>query len=128
MAGNKLLEYKTKRALSLFLVFIMAVSLVACGAEQVKGSMIGQTDAGMAKLDIMPQKLFEIAEIGDTVVVTAGSFKEEMPLVDEIITEEGKLQLFYDANAHSISICLYSENFCETYNVSFPEKVRIAKK
>ncbi len=81
----------------------------------------------MARLDIMPQKLFELAEIGDVVVVTAGEFKAEMPLVDKIIAEEGKLQLYFDSNDHSLSICVYNQNFCETYNVSPSAKVKITK-
>ena len=76
----------------------------------------------------MPQKLFEFAEIGDIVVVTAGNFKAEMPLVDELIAEEGKLQLFYDANEHTLSICSYYQNFFETWDVSSDDKVKINKK
>ena len=116
-----------KKLLASFLVVILIFSLAACNQEVVKGSIIQQTDSGMAQLDMMPQKLFEFAEIGDVVVVTAGEFKAKMPLVDEIIAEEGKLQLFFDSNEHSLSICVYNQNFCETYNVSLDAKVKITK-
>ncbi len=82
----------------------------------------------MAKLDIMPQKLLEFAKIDDMVVVTAGEFKAEMPLVNEIIAEEGKLQLFFDSKEHTLNICVYNQNFCKTYNVSPDSKVKITKK
>lgn len=117
-----------KKVLTLLLVVVLIFSLAACNQEIAKGSIIGKTANGMAQLDIMPQKLFEFAEIGDMVVVTAEGFKAEMPLVDEIIAEEGKLQLFYDSNEHCISICVYNKDFCDTYNISSSAKVRITKK
>ena len=117
-----------KKLFASVLVVILIFCLAACSQEVVKGSIIRQADSGMAQLDIMPQKLVEFADIGDMVVVTAGEFKTEMPLVDEIIAEEGKLQLFFDSNEHSLSICAYNQNFCETYNVSPDAKVKITKK
>lgn len=117
-----------KRLFALFFVIILIFCLTACNRNLTKGSIVCQTDKGVAQLDIMPQKLFEFANIGDMVVVTVGDFKAEMPLVDEAIAEEGKLQLFYDANEHSLSICAYNQNFCETDNVSPDAKVKITKK
>ena len=117
-----------KRLYILLLVVVLIFSLTACNEDLVKGSIVSQENNTMAQLDIMPQKLFEFAEIGDMVVVTAGDFKAEMPLVDELIAEEGKLQLFYDLNEHSLSICSYNQNFCETYNVAPDAKVKINKK
>ncbi|MBE6903309.1 MAG: hypothetical protein E7480_01720 [Ruminococcaceae bacterium] len=117
-----------KKLLVLFFVIIPFFCLTACNGNLTKGGIVSQTDNGMAQLDIMPQKLFEYANIGDMVVVTVGDFKAEMPLVDEAIAEEGKLQLFYDSNEHSLSICAYNQNFCKTYNVSPDAKVKITKK
>ena len=117
-----------RRVYTLLLVVALIFSLTACSKNLVKGSIVSQSNDTMAQLDIMPQKLFEFAEIGDIVVVIAGDFKEEMPLVDELIAEEGKLQLFYDSNEHSLSICSYNQNFFETYNVSPDAKVEINKK
>ena len=49
-----------------------------------KGSIAQQSIDGSAVLDIMPQKLFEFADIGDTVVVSVGDFKSEMLLSGRI--------------------------------------------
>ena len=117
-----------KRLYAVLLGVLLVFSLTACKQDSVKGRIISQADNTTAKLDIIPQKLFEFAEIGDTVVVTVGDFKAEMPLVSEWIAEEGKLQLFYDANKHSLSICAYNQNFCETYDISSDAKVKITKK
>ena len=117
-----------ERLYILLLVVVLTFNLTACNEDLVKGSIVNQANNTTAELDIMPQKLFEFAEIGDIVVVTAGNFKAEMPLVDELIAEEGKLQLFYDANEHTLSICSYNQNFFETCDVSSDDKVKINKK
>ena len=116
-----------KRLYVILLVAVLIFCLTACNEVWIKGSIVNQANDTMAKLDIMPQKLFEFAEIGDTVVVTAGDFKSEMPLVDELIEEDGKLQLLYDSDEHSLTICAYNQNFFETYNVSPDTKVKITK-
>ena len=116
-----------KRLFVLAVVFIIIVSLSACNKNIVRGSIVKQTDEGAAVLDIMPQKLFEIAEMGDIVVVTVGEFREEMPLVDNVIAEEGKLQLFYDSNEHSLKIFAYNQDFFEEYNFAINSKVNIKK-
>ena len=77
-----------KRLYVLFLIVVLIFSLTACNEDLVKGSIVSQASDTTAELDIMPQKLFELAEIGDIVVVTAGNFKSEMPLVDKLIAEE----------------------------------------
>ena len=116
-----------RRLFALMDLLIMIISLSACNTNVIKGSIIKQTDEGAAILDIMPQKLFEIAEIGDTVVVTIGEFQSEMPLVDNIIAEEAKLQLFYDSNEHSFSIFSYNKEFCTAYHIDINAKVKIEK-
>ena len=117
-----------KRICVLFLVVVLIFSLTACNEDLVKGSIVNQASDTMAELDIMPQKLFEFAEIGDTVVVSAGNFQSEMPIVDELIAEDGKLQLFYDLDNHTLMICAYNQNIFENYNLSIDAKVKITKK
>ena len=117
-----------KRLYVLFFIVVLIFSLTACNEDLVKGSIVSQASDTTAELDIMPQKLFELAEIGDVVVVTAGNFKSEMPLVDKLIAEDGKLQLFYDSDKHSLIICAYNQNIFENYNLSIDAKVKITKK
>ena len=117
-----------KRLYVLFLIVVLIFSLTACNEDLVKGSIVSQASDTTAELDIMPQKLFEFAEIGDIVVVTAGNFKSEMPLVDKLIAEDGKLQLFYDSDKHGLIICAYNQNIFENYNLSIDAKVKITKK
>ena len=116
------------RRVCALLLIVLIFSLTACNENPLKGSIVSQADNTTAELDIMPQKLFEFAEIGDTVVVTAGDFKSEMPLVDELIAEDGKLQLLYDSDEHNLTICAYNQNFFETCDVSSNDKVKINKK
>lgn len=124
---NSKRECEMKRLFILLLVLVISINLTACNTEQIKGAVISQTDESMAQLDIMPQKLFEFANIGDAVIVTVGDFELEMVLVDKLIAEDGKLQLFYNADLHSLSICAYNQNLCEVYGVSINTKVIIAK-
>ncbi len=74
---------------------MLLFSLPACSDTTVKGSIVRESTFGNAELDIMPQKLLEIAEVGDTVLVAIGDFSKEMPFVKELIAEDGKLQLFF---------------------------------
>lgn len=116
-----------KKAITLLLALMMSVSLTACSIGQVKGTVICQNEERMAVLDIMPQKLFEFADIGDSVTVTVGDFEQEMILVDQVIAEDGMLQLVYDPDLHSLSICAYNQDFCKVCGVSVNAKVLIAK-
>ena len=59
--------------------------------------------------------------------VFTGDFEEEMPFVDELIDEDGKLQLFYDKEDHSINICIYNQRFCKIYDVDAGDKATIKK-
>ena len=106
-----------RRLSVLLVVIIMLVSLTACNTNVVKGTVIQNSDNGYAVLDIMPQKLFEISEVGENVVVIIGDFEKEMPLVDHIIAEDGKLQLYYDSEEHTLNIVSYNQNFCKSYNI-----------
>lgn len=117
-----------KRIVGILLLFVMMLTLSSCATNTVKGSIVEITETGNAVLDIMPQKLMEKANIGDAVVVTIGDFKEEMPFVEELIAEDGKIQLFLDREDWRISVCIYNGDFCETYGIDTGKKVLIEKK
>jgi S-adenosylmethionine hydrolase len=116
-----------KRLSILLVVIIILVSFTACDSNVVKGTIIQKSDNGYAVLDIMPQKLFEIAEVGESVVVIIGDFQMEMSLVDDLTEEDGKLQLYYNSEEHSLNIVSYNQNFCEIYNIPVNSKVKIQK-
>ena len=117
-----------KRFVSIIVVFMLLLSLSACSDTTVKGSVVRESTYGNAELDIMPQKLMENIIVGDTVLVTIGDFSEEMPFVDILIAEDGKLQLFFDKEDHNINICIYNQRFCDTYDIEVGAKVTIKKK
>ena len=117
-----------KRFVSIIVVFVLLFSLFACSDTTVKGSVVRESTYGNAELDIMPQKLMENIIVGDTVLVTIGDFSEEMPFVDILIAEDGKLQLFFDKEDHNINICIYNQRFCDTYDIEVGAKVTIKKK
>ena len=52
-----------KRVYTLLLVVALIFNLTACSKNLVKGSIVSQSNDTMAQLDIMPQKLFEFADI-----------------------------------------------------------------
>ena len=116
-----------KKVISILIVCVLMFSVSACTDSVVKGSVANQSDSGNAEFDIMPQKLLEKVEIGDTVEVSIGSFNEEMPVVDKMIEEDGKLQLLFDKDKWKISICIYNQNFCEKYDVNIGANVRVEK-
>lgn len=117
-----------KRLLISLVLLAMVLTFSSCAETTVKGSVVGESANGNAVLDIMPQKIMENIEIGDTVFVTIGDFSEEMPFVDEPIAKEGKLQLVFDAENGSVNVCIFNKNFCDTYDVEIGEKVVISKK
>ena len=117
-----------KRIVGILLLFVMTLTLSSCATSTVKGSVVEISETGNAVLDIMPQKLMEKANVGDTVVVSIGNYKEEMTFVEELIVEDGKLQLFLDRDNWSISVCVYNGDFCETYGIDTGKKVLIEKK
>ena len=106
----------------------MIFSFSSCADTTVIGSVVEISANGNAVFDIMPQKLMEKANIGDTVVVTIGNFSEEMPFVDKIVDEDGKVQLFLNREDWVISICIYNGDFCETYGIEVGDKLIIKKK
>ena len=96
------------------LVFIVCVfTLSACGDVAVRGSICKASTDGNAELDIMPQKLLEKINVGDTVVVTVGGADRTMPFVDEIVAEDGKMQLFFDEENWNIQICVITKVFAK---------------
>ena len=117
-----------KRMFAVLIMLVMLFTLSACADTTVKGSVVRQSTYGNAELDIMPQKLLEIAEVGDTVLVTIGDFSEEMPFVKELIAEDGKLQLSFDEEDWNIIVCVYNKRFCDVYSIEVGEKVTIKKK
>ena len=116
-----------KRIFVIAMALIVIFSFSACSDTTVKGSVVHESAYGNAELDIMPQKLLEIAEVGDTVLVTVGDFSEEIPFVEKLIEEDGKLQLFFDKEDHNINICIYNQRFCDTYGIEEGAKVTIKK-
>jgi S-adenosylmethionine hydrolase len=117
-----------KRIFLILVVVFMILSFSSCADSTVIGSVVEVSANGDAKLDIMPQKLIERADIGDTVIVTAGNFSEEMLFVDEIVTEDGKLQLLLDREAWVMSVSIYKGDFCKTYGIEVGDKLMIKKK
>lgn len=114
-----------KRLFIVLITLVMIFTLSACVDTTVKGSVVRESTYGNAELDIMPQKLLEIAEVGDTVLVTIGDFSEEMLFVDKLIEEDGKLQLFLDREDWNINVCIYNQRFYELYSIEDGEKVII---
>ncbi len=117
-----------KKIFSVFLLIAIIFTITACADNTVKGSIVRESTYGNAELDIMPQKLLEQVNVGDIVIVTVGDFSAEMPFVEELIPEDGKLQLFFDKEDWNMNICLYNKSFCETYDISVGKKAEIRKK
>ena len=46
-------------------------------------------------------------------------------MVDTIIDEDGKLQLYYDSKEHTLSVVSYNQDFCESYSILENSKVII---
>ena len=116
-----------KKIISTLMLIMLVLSLSACSDDVVKGSVVRESDNGNAILDIMPQKLLNQINIGDTVIVKIGDFEEEMPFVDKLIEEDGKLQLYFDEEDWNINVCVYNQRFYELYSIEVGEKVTIKK-
>lgn len=116
-----------KQVSILLILAILLLSLTACGTDVVKGTILRTSENGHAVLDIMPQKIFKIVEIGEIAVLTIGHFRAELHLVDNLIAEDGKLQLYYDAVEHTVSIVSYNQDFCAVYQIPENAKVSIGK-
>ena len=105
------------------IVCVFAFLLTSCSNAAVSGTVLNE----QGELDIMPQKLLEEVSIGDTVTIQIGLFKKwEMPFVDELIPENGKLQLLLDREKQSIFICVYNENVFDEYGIHVGDKVNIS--
>ena len=114
-----------KRIVAILLIAAAVFALTACNANAVRGSVSSVTENGDAVLDIMPQKLTDKIAVGEMVVVTIGDFKEEMPIVEELIPEDGKLQLLLDREDWGLRICSLDGDFCEMYGIDIGDRVRI---
>ncbi len=117
-----------KRIVSIIVVMCCCFLFSSCSDTTVKGSVVRESTYGNAELDVMPQKLLEIVEVGDMVLVTIGNFSEEMPFVKELIAEDGKLQLFFDEEDWNINICIYEKRFCDVYSITDGDNVIIEKR
>ena len=122
---------RRKRILLFVTVVLWALAALVLSfayfAGSVRGTVARVTEEGRAELDIMPQKVLEEVFVGDTVLVKVGSFEAEMPLVEELIPEEGKLQLLLDREDWSVQICSYREDVCEQYGVRVGDRVTVRK-
>ncbi|MBR6743767.1 MAG: hypothetical protein IKM00_00915 [Clostridia bacterium] len=105
---------------------VLAVSF-AYFAGSVRGTVAQVTEDGRAELDIMPQKVLEELSVGDTALVKIGSFRVEMPLVEELIPEVGKLQMLLDRENGNVLICSYREDVCERYGICVGDRVTVRK-
>ena len=117
-----------KKVATIILVLTMLLSLVSCVNDSAKGSVVRKSSSGDAVLDIMPQKMLEMVDIGEIAVVRIGKFSAEMPFVDERIEEEGKLQLLLDREEWGVSICIYNQDFCQIYDIDLGDRVKISGK
>lgn len=117
-----------KKFFAISILIVLLFLLSACSDNVVKGSIVRESAYGNAELDIMPQKMLEKINIGDTVIVKIGDFEEEMLFVDELVAEDGKLQVFLDREDCNINICIYNESFFEKYDIEVEDKVEIRKK
>ena len=131
---SKRLERKRRRMKRILLGIIVAAlasAVLAVSfayfAGSVRGTVAQVTEDGRAELDIMPQKVLEELSVGDTALVKIGSFRAEMPLVEELIPEVGQLQLLLDRENGSVLICSYREDVCERYGIRVGDRVTVRK-
>ena len=116
-----------KKIWIVLMLLVMILTITSCADTTVRGSVCEITASGDAVTDRMPQKVLEIFDIGDTVVVSIGGHELEMPFVDELIREDGTLQLVHDTVEGDIYICLYNQNFSEVYGIEVNDRVFITK-
>jgi S-adenosylmethionine hydrolase len=116
-----------KRFAALLLAAAVLCSLCACGGYVGGADVYKVSESGDALLTFMPQKVLEHIGIGETAKVRIGSKTLEMPFVDELIEEEGKLQLYYDKAEDVIKLCIYGGSFCDTHGVSKGDKIKVFK-
>ena len=119
------------KRISVFIAIVLSLAILAgfTYREQffVKGTAVLITEEGDLILDIMPQKLMDKVQIGETAYVTIGTFHQEMLFVEQLIPEEGRPQLLLDREDWTIRVCLYNGNFFKTYQIRENARVRIRK-
>ena len=103
------------------LLIVVLLSVLVCRSQA--GSVVS-IDGDVA-LDIMPQKLMEKAELGDTVTVMCGGLRQAMPFTDEIITEDGTVQLLLDRENWCIRLYQYQGGVAEEYNIDVGDRILI---
>ena len=116
-----------KRFSAFLLAAALLFSICSCRAYVGGADVYDINENGDAMLSIMPQKVLEQISIGETAEVSIDDEKLQIPLVDELIAEEGKLQLYYDKSDFTMKICIYGGSFCDTYGVGKGDKVVITK-
>ena len=114
-----------KKIIALIFALACVFALASCADTYAKGAVCTVHENGDAELDIMPQKVLEKVEVGGTAFVTLGDFHGEIPLVDNLIEEEGKLQLYLDEEDWSIRICIFGGSFCDAYEIKAGDKFTI---
>lgn len=128
-----------KRALQalspVFCILLVLALLSSCSSRTHKTKVYEISRQGNAIIDSFVQELRDDGIfIGDTVVVTVMSkdgsvrYSGEMPFVGELIDEDGKLQLWHDAEDASINICIFNGNFYEKYGIRVNDTVTVNKK
>lgn len=117
-----------KQIAALLVVVLLAISLCGCQTSIFPTVIREFDDDGNA---ILNTTLYDMNErglnVGKSVLVTVGDFSEVLPFVDVLIEEDGKLQLFCDNNAGTISIVIYNESFKEAYGVKNGDMVKLEK-
>lgn len=114
-----------KKIIALILVLACVFAIASCADIYAKGSVCTLHENGDVELDVMPQKVLEKVDLGGAAFVTAGDFRGEMPLVDKLIEEEGKLQLYLDREEGCLRICVFGGSFCDAYGVKAGDKFTI---
>ena len=116
-----------KRFAAFLLASALFFSICSCGGYVGGADVYDINENGDALLTFMPQKVLEHICIGETAMVRIGNRTLEMPLIDELIAEEGKLQLYYDKSDFTIKICIFGGSFCDTYGVGKGDKIKVFK-
>ena len=101
-----------KQTAAVLVIVLLVVSLCGCQST-IFPTMIREFDEdGNAVLNTT---LYDMnsrgLNIGDTVQVTIGEYSKTMPIVDTVIEDDGKLQLYCNNKAGTVSILIYNGSF-----------------
>ena len=101
-----------KQTAVVLVIVLLVVSLCGC-QNSIFPTMIREfDDDGNAVLNTT---LYDMnsrgLNIGDTVTVTIGEYSKTMPIVDTVIEEDGKLQLYCNNKEGTVSILIYNDSF-----------------